>query len=295
MLLQDKIDALKRGKPITLTEEEINHSMYWTVAYVEIKDIEYFEGNSKTIKKKIDDITDDFHPDQFRPIIICAIEGAKVIEEGDHYVINGGRIIALDGHHRISIVDMFGITRILAFVRTDLQTYEEVVNFYVRLNTSYESEKKSKKNIYDLAKDIPGTTDYIINKVTRRYGKEVDAFSEKNVYGCIGTLRSVTERYGEYILDRTIYVLSKAFNGDEDSLKAVVVKTIASHLHKNQGYLEVPGWIDDYVRILQSRPACEWRKRWSPTSEYVRIDTKRIEESIRRGIYSPKYRRINRR
>lgn len=295
MLLQDKIDAIKKGDlSVKITEEELYHPMYWTVALLNINQIEYFEGNSKTIRSKIDSITDDFHSELFRPIIVCAIDGAKVSKEGDHYVVEGGRIIALDGHHRITVIDICGLTRVMAFVRTDLKTYEEVVNFYVRLNTSYEKEKKTKKNIYDLAKKIPGTTDFIINKVTSRYGKEVDAFSEKNVYGCIGTLRSITEKFGEYVLDRTIYVLTKAFRGDENSLKFIVVKTIAAHLHKHQGDLDVPGWLDQYITYLQTRPACEWKERWSPKSEFVRIDTKKIEESIRvNRKYSPKFIRRN--
>lgn len=298
MTLQEIIDYNKKVKgkdKIPVTENDVYHPMYWTVAMLEIKDIEYFEGNSKTIRSKINEITEDFWSELFRPIIVCAIDGAEVTREGDQYIVKGGRLIALDGHHRISIVDLIGLKRIMAFVRTDLKTYADVVNFYVKLNTSYEREKKSKKNIYDLAKNIPGTTDNIIYGITKRYGKEVDETSEKNVYGCICTLRSVTEKFGEYILDRTVYVLTKAFKGDEDSLKAVVVKTIAAHLHKHQGDLETPGWLDEYIDILKRCPASEWKKRWTPKTNLPRVDTSKIEQEIRqKTIYSPKFNRKRR-
>lgn len=290
MTLQDKIDFIVKNGPkeITVTEEELFHPMYWTIAYIDINEIEYFEGNAKTIRKKINEITEDYHSDQFRPIIVCAIDGAQVRAEGDHFIVTGGRLIALDGHHRITIVDILGIKRVMAFIRTDLNSYAEVVNYYVRLNTSYEKEKKSKKNIYDLAKNIPGTTDNIIYTVTQKYGKEVDAISEKDVYGCIGTLRTATEKHGEYVLDRTIYVLTKAFKGDEDSLKAIIVKTISAHLHKHEGVLDDIGWLDAYINSLKTRPACEWKKRWTPTSNLARIDTKKFEEMIRSNGVTPK-------
>lgn len=295
MTLQEIIDYNKKVKgrnKIPVTENDVYHPMYWTVAMLEIKDIEYFEGNSKTIRSKINEITDDFSSELFRPIIVCAIDGAEVTKEGDHYTVKGGRLIALDGHHRIAIVDLIGLKRIMAFVRTDIKTYADVVNFYVKLNTSYEKEKKSKKNIYDLAKNIPGTTDNIIYCVTKKYGKEVDEINEDNVYGCIGTLRSITEKHGEYILDRTVYTLTKAFKGDQDSLRCVVVKTIANHLHKHQGDLETPGWLADYINILKRYPASEWKKRWTPKTNLPRVDMAMIEYEIRHNTkYNPKFAR----
>lgn len=292
--LQEKINRILKGDTsIHIEESELIHPMYYDkIVWIKLSDLEYFEGNNQTIKGKVTGYLSNYQPDLFRPIEVCLIEGGNVRIEGDEYIIEGGRAIIANGHHRKSLFLAINMLRVPAYIRTDLKTLDEVRDYYVRLNTSLEKEKKDQLNIFGNAKLLPGTLDWIITNVAKKYGLEVDGVLTDYAMTCISTLRNIVEKKGEENLDMTFYVLTKAFYGDADSISRVMIKNISDNLHKHRHDIQDPVWMGEYISTLREMSSAELKKKWTPksTENLARPDIQKLEAVVKCNSEKKKYR-----
>lgn len=258
-----------------------------------ISDLKYYFGNNVTLTSKVEFYLSNYFPDLFRPIEVCIMNGDYHVENGQ-VVVDSGTVTIVNGHHRKAMLLILGMEWVQVYIRRDIKTDQDLTEYYVRLNRSIKEEKKTPNNLHMNEAMISGSDDEYIDSVNEGYGIGFSEFKAENSVRCVEACRYVVKKFGRFIYERTIFVLVEAFNGDPDSLTSVIIKNIARHLKENEGVLDFEGWIDSYINNLQSRPAVEWNKRWTPTKSRAlsRQDLIEIGKAVARDLgYNPRYQR----
>lgn len=281
--LQERINLVRAHKEgIVFTVEELIHEQYRRGAFwMKLDSLQFYAGNNVTLQEKVNKYLSNYSPDLFRPIEVCLIDGEWHIE-GNTIIVDSGIPIIINGHHRKSMFVILGMPMIHVVFRDDIKTEEDLIDYYLRLNASLKEEKKSLQNMHMNASLIKGSDDEYIDNVNQKYNLSFAEFKADNSLRCVEACRDIVKRNGRFNYDTTIHVLVDAFDGDPNSLTAVIVRNISSHLKENEGLIEFHGWLDLYILHLKSRPAVEWNERWTPkkSKRLARADLKDLAKRV---------------
>lgn len=145
--------------------------------------------------------------------------------DGNYYIV--------DGQHRILALKALNIRTVKCDVRTGL-TYEEEARLFHDIN-----DKSNRKdlNTFDSIKGLYEARDQLIvemHDVVWENGFELSDQVGDNKLACASTVKRITERWGSEILDKTLSILRKTWNGDSESLRAPIVEGLA-YLLKTYG------------------------------------------------------------
>lgn len=257
---------IEGNKRIKFTEDELYDQMFDVNYWISTEVLKFFPGNNTTIWSKVQGLGLTYEPCLHRPIFAALLPDENgerkfhIDAEKNEIIIEKGIVMLADGHHRKSLFTSLGMSRIKIFLRLNLDTEKDVRSWYVLINKSLEDEKKSKFNMFNVMKLIPGTVDFELNKIATKYGIVFSLGRKERYYtDCLGFFRENYELHGPTIIKALIRINVKAYFGDPASMRLVswknILQVILENWHLNENKYGGDGmfeqWADNYIDILR--------------------------------------------
>ena len=149
--------------------------------------------------------------------------------------VRNGKFYAVDGQHRIELLKLLGIERVMCQLLCDLN-YEQEADIFVRINSergSLSSNQKfhgrveAKESVALLLVDIMKSHGFMYSK---NPGLEKD-----NYISAVACIESIYNRYGEERLHRILNIFRKAWCGSPASLKRDFIQGVSVFLNETNG------------------------------------------------------------
>ncbi len=162
-----------------------------------------------------------------------------------------GKYYAYDGGHRLEVARRLNIKQLECKVYEGLTISEEAYLFD-KFNTG--RSRITALQTFSARLMYGDETALKLREILFKYGLTVQASgNSKNNIQAIGTIETVCNSYGEDVLNKTLYALKSAYNGDPKSLTSHILYGLGTFINKYKDLID----IDRLVAILSKTPVLE--------------------------------------
>lgn len=140
-----------------------------------------------------------------------------------------GKLYTVDGMHRTRVLQLKGITTVMAEVHYDLDQTEEAILFLLKNRESKGVQPLDEYRIGLTAK-IPLFVD--TEKVVQAHGLTVGN-SSANSIGAVQGILHITDTYGPEVLDRVLSVAAAAWDHTTDTWNGMIIAGLGMFLGKH--------------------------------------------------------------
>jgi len=197
------------------------------IARIPISELYIDRSYQRIIKqRRIKEITDNFDPELF------GILDVNRRGDGKYYIFDGG--------HRREVAEILGIKELECRVREGMSAEEEA-QLFVKLNSN--RGRVTALETFNAKLKYGDKGALRLRELLLKHGITVAASGNtKNTIQAVGQVERVIRDLGESVLDKTLYVLRGAYNGDPASLGGQVIRGVS--IFVNKYYKEI-----DYRRL----------------------------------------------
>lgn len=146
-----------------------------------------------------------------------------------------GQMFIVDGQHRVMLAKLKGIPFLWAEIHEGLTYEEEAKLFKIRNNEDGNQVKPAKSEIFHASVESKDPDSIRIKEIVESKGFKITNFTGNGNIVAVASVVRVYKKHGERILTSTIEVINKAWGGESDSLKGLMLEGMAAFIKVYEG------------------------------------------------------------